>query len=219
MNKINREWNLFYPFVPAVFAGMFIALGAYGSQIVFNSSNRILSAFIFPIGLILVILTNSELFTGNCTLFVPLFKKEIQLPRLVTHGIIVYIGNFIGSFLVAYAIHQAGLIPPVANEIAAAKIDPSFLQLLIRGVFCNILVCAAVYLSSRANTTTGKIMSIFLPVALFVLCGFEHSIANMYFLPIGGQMVLILNNLIPVTIGNIIGGLIFSWYIYEKEVN
>lgn len=219
MNKINRNWNLFYPFIPAIFAGAFIALGAFGSQVAMCASNKVVSAIVFSIGLISVVFTQSELFTGNCLLFIPLLKKQIKMPRLLLHGLLVFIGNFIGSFLVAYFVRYAGLVPEIVDEMALIKTQTPASQLFIRGIFCNILVCAAVYFSQQADSTIGKIFSIMLPVALFVICGFEHSIANMYFIPVGGQMLLILNNLIPVTLGNIVGGFIFSWYIFNKESN
>lgn len=219
MNKVNRKFNWFYPFIPAISAGVFIALGAFGSQVAMSASNKVVSAFVFSIGLISVIFTQSELFTGNCLLFIPLLKKQIKMPRLLLHGLLVFIGNFIGSFLVAYFVRRAGLVPEIVDEMALAKTQVAASQLFIRGIFCNILVCAAVYFSQQADSTIGKIFSIMLPVALFVICGFEHSVANMYFIPVGGQMLLILNNLIPVTLGNIVGGFIFSWYIFNKESN
>jgi formate/nitrite transporter len=172
---------------------------------------------------------------------------------MLRNWIIVYIGNFIGSLLIAYMMSKSGLLASgggmlgaVTLKIAVYKVNLSFLQAFYLGIMCNWLVCLAVWISSGAETMTGKIFSIFFPIWLFITSGFEHSVANMYYIPAGimakanadyVQLAQVLgmspdalksltwgsfavNNLIPVTLGNIVGGGIFVgmayWFAYKK---
>jgi formate/nitrite transporter len=224
-----------------MFAGMFIGLGAYGCTIMnagvaaggLNPTiARLLGAGIFPIGLMLVVLCGSELFTGNCLMTITLFKKEITLSAMLKNWVFVFIGNFIGSILLALLLSQSGLYGEAmvakAMGIAEAKVAIPLGSLIIRAIFCNILVVLAVWMQTGAKDIIGKIWAMWFPIMLFVFAGFEHSIANMFFIPMGifvGADVtwvqLFINNLIPVTIGNIIGGAIIIpgvyYYTYLKK--
>lgn len=214
-----------------VFAGAFIAFGALASQVVSvtiasASVARLLSACVFPAGLTMVLLAGSELFTGNCLLVIPVLQKKCSVASMLRNWVFVYIGNFIGALFVA-AVSAAGHVFSLfdgklaesAAITAAAKMTISPGDAFLRGILCNILVCIAVWISFAANTPGGKILGLFFPVMLFVLCGFEHSVANMYYFPAGylcsrffctatplSFAAFFANNLLPVTLGNILGG-------------
>ena len=167
-----------------------------------------------------------ELFTGNCLLAIPVFDRGLQpkvkLSEVLVNWLLVYIGNFIGSLLVALAVFYGGTgklfegkLSETAMAAANAKLSLPFDQALIRGIMCNILVCLAVWVAMEAKSVPGKAIAVFGPVMLFVAAGFEHSVANMYFIPLGmlydntiGIGTFLLHNLLPVTLGNIVGGAI-----------
>lgn len=240
----------------AVLAGAFIGLGGVGAttaavSVAQPSLGKFLGACIFPGGLTMVILTGSELFTGNCLLAIPLAQREIRLPGMLRNWVIVYIGNLIGGLLVAAGIvfsHQTDLfgngMAVSVISTAAAKCSLSFGDAFVRGIFCNFLVCIAVWIALAAKDVAGKIVGLFFPIMIFVLCGFEHSVANMYYISAGlfakmnagyaqaaadaGIDMSVLTwgnffgkNLLPVTLGNIVGGavcvgLIF-WAAYLRK--
>ncbi|HEY5558023.1 formate/nitrite transporter family protein [Acetobacterium sp.] len=224
-----------------ILAGAYIGLGAYGSTIVNAGAGsgfesviaKLLGAGIFPIGLMLVVFCGAELFTGNCLMTISVFNKEITVGAMLRNWGIVYFANLIGGVLLAYLLYKSGLygseaMTAKAIGIAEAKVAIPLVPVIIRAIFCNILVVLAVWMATGAKDIISKIFAIWFPVMLFVLAGFEHSVANMFFLPIGyflgadftiSQMVF--NNLIPVTIGNIIGGAIvvpgIYFYTYLKK--
>ena len=229
--------------VLGIFGGMFIALASMGataaaSTIENASVAKLISACIFPSGLAMVLIGGGELFTGNCLLLIPLLQKEIRITEVIRNLSIVYIGNFIGSLLIAALAvygHSFSLFGNTfassAVAIAEVKISMSFTDALIRGILCNMLVCIAVWMAYSSKSTSGKIAALFFPVMLFVLLGFEHSVANMYYIPTGimcsneygintGNLdwgSFFVSNLIPVTIGNIIGGAVIGfgyWFAY-----
>ena len=215
--------------VLAIFAGAFIAIAGVASTIasyaVENPSlAKVLSALIFPMGLILVILFKTELFTGNCLLIIPFTKKEIKMKDLIKNLIIVYLGNFIGAIFVALMLKQGGhydnqVYLETVLKIAKTKASYDILKAFVLGVLCNILVCMAVLLSFSVKETIAKIFVIFIPIFLFIMLGLEHSVANMYYLFAGYLnkgigLKAILSNLIPVTIGNIVGGMGFALIYY-----
>ena len=230
-----------------IFAGVYIAFAGAGANMgSFNlladpetfGLGKILSGTIFSAGLMLVVLGGAELFTGNTTMTAAVIDRRIKLSSMLKNWIIVYICNFIGGVLVAFMVYYTGafntgegMLGAVTVKIAAGKVNMPFGAALVSGIMCNWLVCMAVWLSSGAQTTVGKILSIFFPIWLFVTAGFEHSVANMFFIPAGifasGSEVftalsgigsdalsnltwtgMMINNLLPVTIGNIIGGAI-----------
>jgi len=237
-------------------AGAFIAFAGSGSNMAaFNlladpetyGLGRLVAGMVFPIGLMLVVLCGAELFTGNMLMIGAVCRRRITTQSMLRNWLIVYIFNFIGSVTIAWAVYQSGLLHSGADllgavtvKIAAGKASLDFGNAVILGVLCNWLVCLAVWMASASASMAGKILAIFFPISLFVISGFEHSIANMYFLTAGlfaksipgmteaalnigvAQQALdglnwggiLVNNLLPVTIGNIIGGCVFVALAY-----
>jgi formate transporter FocA len=245
--------------VLAILAGAFIALGAVFFTTVTTASTmsygitRLIGGIAFSLGLMLVIVGGAELFTGNNLIVMAWANKKISILQVLRNWLLVYLGNFIGAFFIVILILLArqytaasGMAGINMLNIAAAKCELSFTQAIASGILCNILVCLAVWLCFSSGSATGKIISIVFPVTAFVASGFEHSIANMYFVP---QAILMLaendpgiyalieesgrsyasvtwmnflvNNLIPVTIGNIIGGAalvgLVYWFVYLRK--
>ena len=204
-----------------MFAGAFIALAGVGATFGNVYAGKIAGALIFPAGLAMVVAAGSELFTGNNLMVVAALKREIKWRQLLKNWTFVYFGNLIGALIVAVFVVGSGALDMVADSAVATamtKANLDFLEAVVRGVLCNFLVCIAVWMAFAAKSVPGKILAVFLPVMLFVLCGFEHSVANMYYGPAGMLEAIrmgltgptaaqfIVGNLIPVTIGNIIGG-------------
>lgn len=215
--------SIFKMILLGMFAGAFIALAGVGATFGNVYAGKLAGALIFPAGLAMVVVAGSELFTGNCLMVTALLSREIGPLRLLKNWLFVFIGNFIGALLVALIVTSSGVLDPISDSVvatASAKVSMGFPVAMLRGVLCNFLVCIAVWMAFGAKTVGGKIAAVFFPVFLFVLCGFEHSIANMYYVPAGlfmnwfngtattGLSVqsFLVENLLPVTIGNIIGG-------------
>lgn len=242
----------------AILAGMFIAFGGVGATTVavsipLASVGKFVGACVFPGGLTMVLLAGSELFTGNCLLTIPLLQREISLGGMLKNWIVVYLGNLIGGILVGAILvfsHQpslfdCGMAVSVLNT-AVSKCTMPFGDAVLRGLLCNFLVCIAVWISFAAKDVVSKIVGLFFPIMMFVGCGFEHSIANMYYISAGlfaklvpaytqaaaaagldlssltwGNFFLV--NLLPVTLGNIIGGAVCVgcayWFVYLRKSN
>lgn len=219
-------------------AGAFIALAGLGSFFGNVYVGKIAGACIFPAGLAMVVVAGSELFTGNSLMIMALFSKKITIRQLLKNWSLVFLGNLLGLLIIVTLVVFSGVLDPIAEtvvNVAQAKVDLGFVEALCRGILCNILVCIAVWMSFGAKTIGGKIAAVFFPVMLFVLCGFEHSVANMFYLPAGMMEAAkngisaeglnigttLVNNLLPVTLGNIIGGagIVGATYylIYLKE--
>lgn len=206
----------------AVLAGAFIAFGAAAYLMVMTGADpgfgphRLLGGLVFSLGLILVIVGGAELFTGNALMVMAAVDGKITPAALARNWAVVYAGNLIGALTMAAAFGLTGLLDgpmgETAAKIATAKAAGSALPWLVKGALCNALVCLAVWLTFSARDTTGKILSILWPISAFVLLGLEHSIANMFFLPLGmlaGAEIsasAALGNLFWVTLGNILGG-------------
>lgn len=247
-------------FVLAVLAGAFIALGAiFATTVVAGAGDllpygltRLLAGLVFSLGLILVVVGGAELFTGNNLIVMAWANHKVSTALLLRNWGIVYAGNFVGSIGAAVLVYLSGqftfgqgAIGAAALATADAKAGLSFGQAIALGILCNTLVCLAVWLTFSARTTTDKILAIIPPISAFVAAGFEHSIANMYFIPMGlfikagasasfwttiGKTPadypgltwggFLLNNLLPVTIGNIIGGALLVgavyWFVYLR---
>lgn len=251
LKKTGYSW--LKTFILAILAGIFISFGAMFSTVVgsglsnnFYGLSRLLVGLSFSLGLILVILSGAELFTGSTIVSVGLVNKKIKLPKLVNNWLLVYLGNFIGSFFVALLVFWGkqymcgnGLVGINALNIAMSKLHHTFGESIALGILCNMLVCLAIWLTYSTKSISGKILALIFPVTAFVAAGFEHSVANMYFVPIAlliknfdlnfAEMVdmsgltwshFLVNNLLPVTIGNIIGG-VFVWltlnFLYKKH--
>ena len=250
----------FRMFALAVLAGAFIGLGAIfattataglAGQVSFGVI-KLIGGLVFCLGLILVIGAGAELFTGNNLIVMAWAHKKVTTGQLLRNWLIVYIGNFVGSIITAGGMFLTqqysfggGAVGLNALTIAHGKVQLEFVQALMLGVFCNALVCLAVWLCIGARSATDKILAIIFPITAFVAAGFEHSVANMYFIPMGlfiksgadgkfwldigktaaeyshltwGNFFLV--NLLPVTIGNIIGGALLVglayWFIYLR---
>jgi formate transporter len=247
-------------FLLAILAGAFIAMGAiFATTVSAGASNlpygvtRLLAGIAFTLGLILVVVSGSELFTGNNLIIIAFANRRISLGALLRNWGIVYLGNFVGAILTAYLMFVsrqytfgAGSIGLTALSTGEAKTSLAFSQAIVLGIFCNALVCMAVWMCYSARSTIDKILAIIPPISAFVAAGFEHSIANMYFIPMAlfiKQMGtpaffeaikktpsdfshltwsnFFLVNLVPVTIGNIIGGAVMVglmyWFIYMSK--
>ncbi len=244
----------------AVLAGAFIAMGAVfattatagaGGEMPFGII-KLMGGLTFCLGLILVIVAGAELFTGNNLIVMAWASRKVSTWQILRNWGLVYAGNFVGSIVTAglmffsgQYIFGGGAVGLNALNIAAAKVEFGFIQAILLGIFCNALVCLAVWLCMSARTTTDKILAIIFPITAFVAAGFEHSVANMYFIPMGlfiksgapsvfwesiGKSAadyasltwgnFFIANLIPVTIGNIIGGVFMVglayWFIYLR---
>ncbi|MEI6222034.1 MAG: formate/nitrite transporter family protein [bacterium] len=226
-------------------AGSYIALGGLLAIIVgggipaIKAENpglqKLLFAGVFPVGLMLVVIAGAELFTGNtATLIPPLLSKTISWKGLLKNWGVVYISNFVGALFVAWAFAYGGKVfaqdPWLSSvkSIAVAKVSLDFTTLFLKAVACNWLVCLAVWMAIAADDIAGKIIAIWFPIMAFVAMGFEHSIANMFFIPAGmfyGASVnlqqFLIGNLLPVTLGNIVGGAVFVgmgyWFVYGER--
>lgn len=219
-------------------AGAYIAFGGLLAEI--TNAGMLAAGFpvglskfafgaVFPVGLMLVVIAGSELFTGNVMYMVMgCLNGEASIGGLARNWIVSWIFNFVGALFVAYVLAYLGgvvaepTISAGAMAVAETKIGLSWDQAFIRAIGCNWLVCLAVYLAFASDDIIGKIFGIWFPIMAFVTIGFEHSVANMFFLPLGMFLgaegvtwsTIILNNLIPVTLGNIVGGAIFVACIY-----
>lgn len=243
----------------AVLAGAFIALGAIFSTLVTSGSSmdygiaKLVSGLAFSLGLILVVAGGAELFTGNNLMVMARASHRISNRQLLSNWLLVYLGNMTGAFSLVLLILVSGhyllgegLVGSNILQIASAKCKLGFMQALTLGILCNILVCLAIWLSYSASSLQGKVVAIVFPVTAFVAAGFEHSVANMYFIPAGIMVKnlaaadfwiqiqqnpadlafltwksYLLGNLLPVSLGNIIGGSLFVgvayWFIYLSK--
>ena len=222
--KTAQKW--YKTLILAVLAGAFIASGAAVATAAgaYASNAPLVKGLVFPVGLVLVVVCGAELFTGNCLLISPLIGRDIKVGGFFKNWGIVYAGNFLGGLLIAilvvYSHAQNQTVAEACVAAAAAKSNMGFGDALLRGILCNMLVCLAVWAAMASNSTAGKILALYLPILTFVVCGFEHSVANMYFLSAGllagveygitaaGLTVgnALLYCLLPSTLGNIVGG-------------
>ncbi len=243
----------------AVLAGAFIALGAIFATTVAGGLSgivpygiaRMLVGLVFCLGLILVVVGGAELFTGNNLIVMAWAGGKVSTLSLSRNWAIVYIGNLIGSLGTALMVFMSrqytfgnGAVGIAALNIANSKVQLGWVQAVFLGILCNVLVCLAVWMTYSARSTLDKIAAIIFPISAFVAAGFEHSVANMYFVPIGLLIkqydptftqstglalekltwsAFVVNNLIPVTIGNIIGGAVLVaivyWFIFLRHTS
>lgn len=244
-------------FVLAILAGAFIAFGAQLSILVGSDATlgfgftKFIAGAVFSVGLMFVVVAGAELFTGDNLIVISALEKKVRWGELLKTWVAVYIGNLIGSVFIALLLYWSGLwnmngnlVGAAALKIAGTKVGLTFVQALVRGILCNWLVCIAVWMAAASKDIIGKLFAVFFPVMAFVASGFEHSVANMFFIPYGillksvpkvveatgktladfaglNWATLWTRNLIPVTIGNIIGGAFFVgfiyWFVYLKK--
>jgi formate transporter len=244
------------PFLPsfmlAVVAGGSIGFGALYYTIVASDPDlsfatvRVVGGLVFSLGLALVIVGGAELFTGNNLIVMAWASGKVSTLQVLRNWAIVYCGNLAGSLglvvLVLFSHHldmNGGRIGLSILNTAVAKISPDMMTLFFKGILCNVLVCLGVWLAYAGRSVTDKIVGLILPISAFVAAGFEHCVANMYFLPLAWLLTVtgkvpagfdasvitvpgIIHNLIPVTLGNIVGGAglvgFIYWTIYRKDV-
>ncbi|MGO5076714.1 formate/nitrite transporter family protein [Oscillospiraceae bacterium LCP25S3_E3] len=228
-------------------AGAFIAFGGAASSVAAHGVAdvglaRSIAGAIFPVGLMLVVFTGSELFTGNNLMIMAVIDKKITLLKMIRNLVVVYFANFIGALIIDVLVFFSGQfdfsgggLGAYTIKVALAKTSIAPVTAVISGILCNILVCLAIVLAGTAKDSIGRIFGIFFPIAAFVVCGFEHCVANMFYIPAG--MLAATNtayvqkaqelygitaqqcsnlthffgteSLLFVTIGNIIGGMLF----------
>ncbi|WP_434510709.1 formate/nitrite transporter family protein [Desulfitobacterium sp. AusDCA] len=236
----------------SILAGALIAFAAEGSNVAIHTVASVglakaLAGILFGTGLMMVIITGAELFTGNTLIVVSCMEKEARWVDMLRNWLLVYVGNFLGAMTIVLFIlysgqldYSGGLLGGFTIKTAVYKTGLTFTKALLMGIMCNWLVCLAVWMATSAKDIAGKVLAIFFPILLFVTSGFEHSVANMYYIPAGilakinpawvdqAQALgvstaslahlnwgsFIINNLIPVTLGNIIGGGLFVGVLY-----
>ncbi len=227
-----------------VLAGGFIGLGALYFTVVASdptlpfAGSRLLGGLVFSLGLILVVIAGAELFTGNNLLVMAWVSRRISTAKLLENLVVVLFANFIGAaglaWLVSLSGHASlngGAVGRTAIAIATTKCALPFGEAFFKGILCNLLVCLAVWLALAGRTVTDKILAIIFPISAFVAAGFEHSVANLYFIPLGiflspanapaPNWAGLLHNLLPVTLGNLVGGAglvgLVYWVIYRRQ--
>lgn len=246
-----------YPYIKSIIlgflAGMFIALGGFASTVASHSVDnfglaKFVAGSIFPIGLMLIILCGTDLFTGNILLVAPLLEKRITLKQVLINWVIIFFSNFLGAAFISFLIYSTGnlefnnfILGGYALKVAATKGSLTFTKAFASGILCNLLVCLAVWISYTTKDMTGKILGIWFVIMTFIVSGFEHCVANMYYFSIAlfckGNPAFaeaiklppeklakvdishIINNLIPVTLGNIVGGAfvaIIFWIVLKN---
>jgi len=250
---IEKSKRKFLPtLVLSVLAGVFIGLGGIyftftTAEITINHTfTQIIGGISFSLGLILVVIAGADLFTGNNLMSISLLGKKISIAKLVRNWFIVYVGNFVGSVLIAFLLYltnvwsnkEDGEFAIRAISIANHKVNLGFSDAFFLAILCNILVCMAIWLATSGRSVISKILAIVFPISAFVALGFEHSVANMYFISFALMllenpnvpemlqqsnalidlsnlhMTGFLSNLLPVTLGNIAGGSIFIGFAY-----
>lgn len=237
-------------FVLAMFAGAFIAFGALyfcvflGDPTMPFAVQRAVGGLCFCLGLVLVLCCGAELFTGNSLMVTALASRKITLSAMLKNWAIVWVGNLAGAlvavllvFLAHIADMNGGAVGGAMVSVAVSKVTPDWITLFFKGILCNIFVCLAVWIGFGARTVVDKVVGILLPISAFVACGFEHCVANMFFLPMGlvaktagyasaadASMLdigSILYNISAATLGNIVGGALFVglayWFVFHKK--
>ncbi|MGL5259419.1 MAG: formate/nitrite transporter family protein [Lachnospiraceae bacterium] len=242
-----------------IIAGAFVALGAASSNAATHGISDIgiaktVAGAIFPVGLLMIIFLGAELFTGDTMMFMGYMDKRFQARKMIKALILIYFSNFIGAVIIATLVsfsgqldYSHGLLGAYTIKLAYNKVNLDFATAFTSGILCNILVCAAMLMASAAKGSIGKIFSTFFPIFAFIIGGYEHCIANMFYIPAGIWASLnssyvelamenygltaeklahlnvggfLLNNLIPVTLGNLVGGIIcvsIPLYIINKK--
>lgn len=256
-NKTLLSWDR--QFILAILAGAFIAFASAGSNVAIHTIASVglakaLAGALFATGLIMVVIAGGELFTGNCLIGMSCVGGRSSWKGMLRNWFFVYFGNFAGSLLIVFLIlgsgqlnFSQGMLGGATINLAVYKVELSFVNAFCMGILCNWLVCIAVWMSFGAKDIAGKILAIFFPIWLFITSGFEHSVANMYYIPAGifaksnpvwlNQAIALggvpdkieslswssffVNNLIPVTLGNIVGGTLFVgiayWFVYGRK--
>ena len=246
--KGKTELPLLRMILLGIFAGMFIAGGASASSLAMHAiSNvglaRLVAGAIFPVGLMMIVLVGGELFTGDCLMIMGCVHGKFSAAKMIKVLVVVYLANFVGSVLFAELVnlsgqynYSGGMLGAFTIKVALGKVNLSFGAAVASGILCNIFVCMAVLMAMAAKDIAGKVWAIFFPILAFIVSGYEHCVANMYYIPAGifakanpayaalamesyGYTTIqldslnwanfVVKNLVPVTIGNILGGMVF----------
>lgn len=238
-------------FVLSMMAGAFIAMGAMFFLLVSGDPDlpfavqRVLGGALFSLGLLLVVVCGAELFTGNTMIVMTAASKKISWGAVIKNWIVVFVGNFVGALIIVGLVYlsgmhtmNGGIVGSTMVSVASGKMTPDWITLFAKGIMCNFLVCLAVWIAYAGKTVADKMLGILLPIAAFVACGFEHCVANMFFLPMG--ILLTSVGIVPAGIdpsvltwggafwnwsatvpGNIVGGALFVgmayWVAYHKK--
>lgn len=220
----------------AVMAGAYIAIGAIASTFFLSNFDnfgmaKFMQALAFTIGIVSVILSGGELFTGNILLVAGFLDKKISLSKMLENWIKVYIFNLVGALIIVFIVYFSKNMPEATltklMELGTKKVNIPFFEALIMGIGCNILVCLSVWTAGAADAAIGKFFLSAFPVFIFIILGYEHCVANMFYIPMAmilGADVSIgafLTSLIPVTIGNIIGGSLIGgpyYFAFRKDL-
>ena len=243
-----------------IFAGMFIAGGAAASSVAMHAIpnvglSRFLGGVIFPVGLMMIIFIGGELFTGDCLLILGILDKKYKIIDMIRVLVIVFISNLVGALIIALLVYFSGqlnytdgLLGAFTIRVAMGKATMSFGSAFASGILCNIFVCGAVLMAGAAKDVAGKVWAVFFPILAFVVSGYEHCVANMYYIPAGifaagnekyAQLAMeqygytaeqladlswkafFINSSIPVTLGNMVGGMVFVgailYYIHKSK--
>ncbi|HEU65333.1 MAG TPA: formate/nitrite transporter family protein [Chloroflexi bacterium] len=251
LSKKKCQLRILPMIILGMLAGIYIGFGAELCTMVTHDLSkylgvgfaRFMGGSAFTVGLMLVVIAGAELFTGNCLIFTAVLTRDVRIKDMMWNWFFVYFANFAGAILLVIIMYYSGLwkagnlgVGIAALETAVAKVNLSFLEAFCRGIGCNWLVCLAVWLAIAGKDSISKIFGIYFPIMAFVASGFEHSVANMYFIPIGlflkGNAAVVnaagltqtldsltwssflIRNLVPVTLGNIVGGALFVGGIY-----
>lgn len=256
--EVKASLSLRRMIVLGILAGAFIALGGAASStaafgVTDTGLQRLITGVVFPVGLMMTVFGGAELFTGNCLIEIAVLEKKINVKQMIRNLTVVYFSNLVGALLIDVLLFfsgnldlGSGLLGAYAIKIAVSKVSIAPLKGLTSGILCNVLVCVAILMAASATDAIGKLFSAFFPIFAFVICGFEHCVANMFYIPIGilaassSKYVTLaqetyglttaqidsltvlgsLNNFIPVTIGNLIGGIVLvslPCYLVQKK--
>lgn len=245
VNKANLKLSRMIAL--GIMAGMFIALGGAASNTAVHGIAdvgiaRTVAGVIFPVGLLMIVFVGGELFTGNTLMIMAALDKRIKVTSLLRNLCVVYLSNLVGSLIIDFLVfysgnldYSDGALGAYTIKVALSKASITPLKGITSGILCNFLVCMAILMSTAAKEASGKILGVWFPIFAFVVGGFEHIVANMYYIPIGilaasnpaytakaeelygitaGQLEALdigglLQNFIPVTIGNVLGGMVF----------
>jgi formate/nitrite transporter len=236
--KKKSELPLVAGFLKGIMAGVFLSFGGCFAITTAGAApaafQKFLLGSVFPVGLCLIVFTGMELFTGNnMFMMIAFLDKKCKFKHVIINWLSSFIGNFVGSVIVSYFLVYLADIPlttgawaEYTRNLGYGKINNNWLDNFLRAISCNMLVCLAIFMATSADDAISKIVCLFLPVFAFVTSGFEHSVANMFFIPTSlflgidaGWGKFLYNNLLPVTLGNIVGGGFcvgaIMWYLYS----
>ena len=238
-------------FMLSIMAGAFIAMGAMFFLLVSGDPDlpfaiqRVLGGVLFSLGLLLVVVCGAELFTGNTMIVMSAASKKISWGGVLKNWVVVFVGNFVGALIIVGLVYlsgmhtmNGGIVGQTMVNVASSKMTPDWLTLFAKGIMCNFLVCLAVWIGYAGKTVADKMLGILLPIAAFVACGFEHCVANMFFVPMGILVSSV--GIVPAGVdpsiltwsgalwnwsatvpGNIVGGALFVgmayWVAYHKK--